>query len=817
MTGTRHAAATQPASPGLIDQLAAELAAAWRSGERVPAEALLERHRELLDRPEEALRLVYEEVCLRQERGEDVAGDELARRFPRWAGQLAVLLDCHRLLAARLPAPKFPAVGEALGEFRIVAELGRGAQGRVLLATQPALADRPVVLKLTPRRAREHLSLARLQHTHIIPLHAVYEFPERNLRALCMPYVGGATLARVLELLRGQPVSRRTGRSLVEGLDAAQAEAALRVPGRGGYRDVLAAQSYVAAVCRIGICVADGLHHAHERGLVHLDLKPSNVLLAADAQPLLLDFHLAVHPLRAGQPAPESFGGTPGYMSPEQEAACAAAGRGGTPALAVDCRSDVYALGKVLYVALAGEQPADGRPPAPLWRCNPGVSVGLSDVVHKCLAHDADDRYPSAAALAADLHRHLTHEPLRGVPNRDLRERWRKWRRRRPNAALWLGLLLALVAAGAALAAGALARYQDARAALSDAEGQMSRGAYREAARTLTRGRARVQGLPGSAGLVLAFDVQLRQARRAEAVAELHTLAERLRFSAGADKQSAAELSALEGECRATWEARVILLDGDEGTDQQLTADLRDVVLLWADAARRSQKGARHAELRGVLAEAESLLGPCPALACERQALAGVETPPPAARSAWEHVALGRTLLRSGDLDRAAAEFEHAAELRPQDFWGHFYGGVCAYRRRLYADAVQCFGVAVALAPGSPECYHNRALAYAASGQCGRALADYDRALGLAPRLAPAELNRGILYYQEQQFPQALADLNAALRDGAESATVHYNLALVSVAMQDEPAARQHLELALRQDPGHAEARALRARLAPHK
>src|SRR5436190_15958494 len=192
------------------EALAAEMADAWHRGECLPAEHYLDRHPDLRAAPESAVRLIYEEVCLRQDGGEEVAAGELFRRFPRWADELAVLLDCHRLVQSRLAPPQFPEAGETLGDFRLVAELGRGAHGRVFLATQPALADRPVVLKVTPRQDREYLSLARLQHTHVIPLHGVYDFPARNLRALCQPFLGGATLGRLLELLRPIPVAQRS-------------------------------------------------------------------------------------------------------------------------------------------------------------------------------------------------------------------------------------------------------------------------------------------------------------------------------------------------------------------------------------------------------------------------------------------------------------------------------------------------------------------------------------------------------------------------------------------------------------------------------
>ena len=166
-----------------------------------------------------------------------------------------------------------------------------------------------------------------------------------------------------------------------------------------------------------------------------------------------------------------------------------------------------------------------------------------------------------------------------------------------------------------------------------------------------------------------------------------------------------------------------------------------------------------------------------------------------------------------GKLEKAAAEFERAVDVCTQDFSANLYRGMCAYQRKQYADAVQSFSIAIALAPGSAECYHDRALAYAAWGKNDHALHDYDRALALAPNLAAAALNRGILHYQEGRHAQARADLERALRAGADPGDTHFNLALVTLALHDEPAARQHLRSALSHNPAHPKALQLERQL----
>jgi serine/threonine protein kinase/Flp pilus assembly protein TadD len=825
-------------SPGSASSLATryieEMVAAWRRGERPRVEEILARHTDLGD--DAVIRLIYEELCLRREAGLEVDSAEIARQFPRWREELTALLDCQRLMELAPTRVLFPEVGDVLAGFRLLAELGRGAAGQVFLAAQHSLGDRPVVLKVTPRGRDEHLSLARLQHMNIVPLYSQHVHFDRNLQALCMPFLGGTTLARILTELRDQPLCRRTGRQVVEALDRLQVHRTDGPMMTGPFRGFLARATYVEAICSIGAAIADGLQYAHERGLVHMDVKPSNVLLAGDGQPMLLDFHLARSPIDPRQPPPEWVGGTLGFMSPEHRRAIAALGEGRPIRDAVDGRADIYSLGMLLYVALGGgTSKSDDAPLLPLHRRNPRVSVGLSDIIHKCLRGDQNDRYADAAALASDLRRHLADLPLRGVPNRSWAERWRKWRRRHPSALSRLGLiglvLFAAVGAPAATLGIAYRQRRDAVAvALYQGRAAFERRQYAEANAALRQGLAVIDGLPG-------FDRQRRElagalelATRAGRIAGLHELAETIRFRYGLSPPPAEEAPALLRLGRKTWEGLDSLLRGLDGVgapeiDGQVRTDLRDLVLLWADLRVRyapaNERDQASREAVGILTEAAALIGTSPSLERDRRAYSrgagpddGSDRFDQEAHSAWEHYDLGKSYLRSGKLELAAEQFRRGLKLRPQDFWLNFYDGLCGYRLGHLDGAVNAFRVCIALAPATAECYYNRALAYQALGQLDLAADDYDRALELAPRLTDALLNRAINHFRRGHHDTAIADLERALGTTSNRGIlgiIHYNLALVHQARGEGRAAAENARAGMRF--GNPDARELGRRL----
>ena len=301
--------------------LRTDLALRRESGEPVRVEWYEERYPGLGD--DVLLALLYEEFCLREEAGQAPGLGEYEERFPKLAPQLCEILEIHEWVGSTesqsLPASPsdapFPEVGQTIGGFRLVEELGRGAFARVYLAEERLLADRPVALKVARRGSAEPQTLARLQHTHIVPVHSYRTDPATGLHLLCMPYFGRVTLSGILKDERIK--NARSGAALVAALDDLRLPSEFYSPRAEG-RAALSRRPYARAVAWWGARLAEALQHAHEQGVLHSDVKPSNVLVTPDATPMLLDFNLS-RPSREGHAdsAQPSLGGTLAYMAPE--------------------------------------------------------------------------------------------------------------------------------------------------------------------------------------------------------------------------------------------------------------------------------------------------------------------------------------------------------------------------------------------------------------------------------------------------------------------------------------------------------------------
>jgi hypothetical protein len=315
-----------------------------------------------------------------------------------------------------------PAVPPTLGDFRIVREIGRGAMGVVYEAEQASL-KRKVALKVLrfgaspdqeamARFRREAETVAALHHTNIVPLFAVGS--EAGVHFFAMQLIAGRSLAAVLD----------------EANAAGRALEAKKVVGWG-------------------VQAAEALAHAHARGVVHRDVKPSNLLLDEEGTVWLTDFGLARRRDEATLTVAGAQLGTPRYMSPEQAAAARAP---------VDQRSDVYSLGASLYELATGkpvfEVPTTGQlfeqiaqaEPVPPRRHRKELPRDLETVLLRCLAKDPAQRYPTARDLADDLRRVASGDPIK-ARRPGLLLRLRRWAgRRRPQAKMVGVAAVAMVA-----------------------------------------------------------------------------------------------------------------------------------------------------------------------------------------------------------------------------------------------------------------------------------------------------------------------------------------------------------------------------------
>ncbi len=317
-----------------------------------------------------------------------------------------------------------------LGRYQLLSKLGEGGMGVVFRAHEPEL-QRDVALKIlatgswaTPEYVQkfrtEAQSAAKLFHPNIVPIFDIDQADD--LVFFTMALVDGRTLSEQLKQ-NGAMTEKAAAHLLLEITNAAQ--------------------------------------YAHQLGVLHLDLKPSNVLIDQKGRAFIADFGLARH-LESTYEAPRAAGesvsllttvvGTPGFMAPEQIQAEFGA---------IDQRTDVFGLGGLLYAMLTGVAPYTGvsaeaavratlsEPIKPLASLRLGVSADLAAIAEKALQRDPKNRYASAGAMADDLRSFLEQRPTLALRSNPWRRLW-LWSKRERALAISLGGLLLVMSAGLA-------------------------------------------------------------------------------------------------------------------------------------------------------------------------------------------------------------------------------------------------------------------------------------------------------------------------------------------------------------------------------
>jgi len=402
------------------------------------------------------------------------------------------------------------------GDYELLEEIARGGMGVVYRARQVSL-NRIVALKMilagqlaspadVQRFHAEAEAAANLDHPHIVPIYEVGNHEGQHF--FSMKLIEGGILSQRVPHFVHNP----------------------------------------KAAARLLAVAARAVHHAHQRGILHRDLKPGNVLIDRQGQPHVTDFGLAKRVEGdSGQTRTGSIVGTPSYMPPEQ----AQATKGLTTA------ADVYSLGAILYELLTGHPPFRAetpletlrqvveRDPEPPHNVDARIDRDLETICLKCLEKEPPRRYGSAEALAEDLERWLRGEPILARPSTS-RERVVKWIKRRPALAALVGV--SITAAAALLIGGLIfnARLQIALGQVEDKQSALDR-ANEEAQKRVSR----AQGL-------------LLNAHSTVVLPTNPTLALLLAIEGGQRLPGFQANNALQAALDACWERRTLLGHRDE-------------------------------------------------------------------------------------------------------------------------------------------------------------------------------------------------------------------------------------------------------------
>jgi serine/threonine protein kinase/Flp pilus assembly protein TadD len=770
------------------------------------------------------------------------AGDQDLRR------RVEILLRAHQASNSLIdgPAPDVVATiddpiterpGTVIGPYKLMEQIGEGGMGLVFVAEQQHPVRRKVALKVIKPG---------MDTRHVI---ARFEAERQALALMDHPSIakvldGGETAGGrpyfVMELVKGVPITqycddnRLTTRERLE----------LFVP------------------------VCEAVQHAHQKGIIHRDLKPSNVLVTSHDGKLVvrvIDFGVAK---AVGQRLTEKtvytgfvqMIGTPLYMSPEQA---------GMSGLDVDTRSDIYALGVLLYELLTGTTPFDqerlgaagydeirriireeepARPSTRLSTLAQAASTVCANrrsdprtlsrlirgeldwIVMKALEKDRNRRYETASAFAADVQRYLADEPVLACPP-SAAYRLRKYARRhkgRLAAAAVLGVTLLTAVGAAAGSIGWVARDRSTRQARLTTQLELildevarlaqeqkwpeAQSAAERAEAVLAGGEAEdaVRQRVADARRDLAFVARLdriRQERSAVTVEGRYDHAGAARDYALVFRDYGVDVEALPAE------EAVARLRSKGALAAPVAAALDD----WVDA--RQSLGEGEANWQPLVAVARGL-DPDPLRDRLRAAWGRKVTEVQAelrqladsidvkSQRPATILALANTLKRTQLEDSALRIVREGQNAHPAEFWlNSELGRLLLADRKDYAGALRYDTAAVSLRPDSAVAHNNLGMALDHNKDMDGAIAEYRKAIDLDPRYAPAHNNLAITLYYKNDLEGAIAEYHEAIRLDKDNPLPHFNLGIALNAKGRLGEAIPEYRKATELDPKYTDAR----------
>ena len=709
--------------------------------------------------------------------------------------------------------------------FTLVAEIDSGAVAKVYLASQTELANRFVVLKISRHFPSEPHTLSRLQHTNIVPIHSVHR--DQDKFAMCMPFMGITTFRDVTQLLKRMGRMPESGALLVDLIrsserrvhqifrDSKNAAPNCSTTSLSSLRCDLEKSSFESAILMLFSRIADGLSHAHQKGIFHRDLKPANILLADSFEPMLLDFNLADDGNEVAV-SDSCLGGTLPYMAPEQML-----DHWGFPTQ-VDARSDLYAFGVMLFELLTGRLPfpnenkslgsnfqqamLDKRQTIPdIRKLNPAISASTAKLVEKCLQPCPHDRFQSARQLKQDLDRHLANQPMLHV-GESYQQRVFKWTRRNYNTVSKSAIVVAalgfmMVASTFAIhivrhnTTQTMARYDHFEQMKQRAEFQMDHPRLSRDQLTQGLGYARqaigyynvlenenwqsvpaIEDLPtanrvqliheiGRLLILTALGVQMEVERDypSHLVAASHPLRQRKLQDALRYNQIAETCFSRQLTPKSLWVQRGGLLDamGDKPLARKFLEIADDAI----------------------------------------------------ANSSTDYLLEARAYFVKREYHTAAALLHKALLVEPERYSLWYLLGQCQVYATRYEEAIESFSACLAFRPEFCHGYLERGICHYRSNNMKLALRDLNRVLQFEPR------NLNALVYQSKATRRidsadaALKLVNQALKIHPEQPRLYYLKAQILKELGDKPGCRLNREMALELNPTDAEGWMLRGML----
>jgi serine/threonine protein kinase/Flp pilus assembly protein TadD len=679
--------------------------------------------------------------------------------------------------------------GTAIGPYKLIEVIGEGGMGTVWLAQQSEPVKRLVALKLIKpgmdsrqvlaRFEAERQALAIMDHPHIARV------LDAGATAAGRPYF-------VMELVKGVPITHFCDERHLTPRERLE----LFIP------------------------VCQAIQHAHQKGVIHRDVKPSNVLVALyDGQPVpkVIDFGVAK---AAGQPLTEktlvtglgTVVGTPEYMSPEQAE---------LNQLDVDTRSDIYSLGVLLYELLTGTTPLlrkrvkegalleilriirEEEPPRPSTRLSttdqlPSIAANrgleprklsglvrgeLDWIVMKCLEKDRNRRYETANGLAMDLRRFLSDEPVHAGPP-TARYRFRKFARRNKRSLLMAGVVGVAVLvsiAGLAASAGWVVRDRTNRLAftaqqvdhaLQDAEALYRDGNYPTALVAAQKAQDLIDSVGGDDELRDRVRQWIKDLKMVARLEEARMLDPAVRGATLNKSEPGAEFAAAFRDYGLDIESPDVEETGRRIRARPIYISLAAAMDDWA--AERLKEPSPGPDWRHLLAVAKAA-DPDPVRVKVRDSLLQhdgnpimrlVESGEIERLPVTSVQFVGRALRLGGAINHATALMRDAQRRHPDNFWINHELAKCLYHatKPEFDEAIGYYRAAIALRPTSPIAHLNLGLALRDRGRAEEAIFECRRAIELKPGYAEAHSDLGTIYHGKKQFDQAIACYREAIR-----------------------------------------------------